>query len=655
MTENGVREIAVFVAGTDEEYQSSVLIGITDAAKALNINVSVFTSYGGVLSSSQYDIGEYNIYSLPQVSCFDGVILMTNTISESSVRRKIYKAIKKAGIPAVALDNNENPEFYDIRIDNFDAMREIIEHVITKHGAKTINYISGPLENPEARERYEAFRDAMSTHHLPVEEERIYMGTFRPIDGKRAAEQLLNCGLPLPDAIIAANDAMALEAVSVLEEHGVKVPEDVIVTGFDFTYYAQHHSPSLSTVARPLHDAGKAACELLMRVIDGENCEKTVTLDAHPVYQESCGCVGQEEIDIKSYKKSTYALIKTARADASLLNRMTSALAISESSEENIRIISKYLHEINCEQCCICLCENWESAFNDAHAGIDSNYQIDGYTQYMSAPLIWKKGEVSQKGHFKSESLYPQPFTEGGHVSYFFPLHFRERCLGYYIFSDTQFPVKSMLCHSVMMNISNSFENIRKLIHLNNAIRELDRLYVADPLCEIYNRNGFIRLADERFKNCLDEGKSLLISFIDMDGLKFVNDNYGHDEGDFALRRLATVIRDSCFGDQICARFGGDEFIVIGSGAEEDDAAEFEIGFRKHLAETNAVLKKPYTLSASVGTFVTKITPDMKLFSLITKADKLMYEQKKLHHNSRYLRKQAAIDLAEADEPEEEA
>lgn len=640
MTENGIREIAVFVAGTDEEYQSSMLTGITDAAIEHNINVSVFTSYGGVLSSKQYDIGEYNIYSLAPFSRFDGAILLTNTICDTDVRKMIYNGIKEAGIPAVALDNNENPEFYDICIDNAAAMHEIIEHVITQHGAKVLNYISGPLENPEACSRLEAFRDVMRAHQLPVDEDRIFMGSFRPIDGKCAAEQILSCGLPLPDAIIAANDAMALEAVSVLEEHGVRVPEDVIVTGFDYTYYAQHHSPSLSTVARPLYDAGKAACDLLMRIISGEPCEKTVTLGAHPVYQESCGCVGHDEIDIKKYKKSTYALIKTARSDASLLNRMTSALAMSESSEDNISIISKYLHEINCEECCICLCENWENAFNDDRSG-SYDYQVRGYTQYMSAPLIWKKSEISTKKHFKSEMLYPIPFTDGGHVSYFFPLHFSERCLGYYIFTNTPFPIKSMLCHSFMMNISNSFENIRKLIHLNNAIRELDRLYVADPLCEIYNRNGFIRLADERFKECLEQQQELLISFIDMDGLKYINDNYGHDEGDFALRRLASVIQSCCFGNQICARFGGDEFIVVGSGATNDDVAEFEIRFRKRLSETNAVLAKPYSLSASIGTFVTKVTPDMKLFSLITRADKLMYEQKKLHHKSRFPRKNA--------------
>ncbi|MBQ4465400.1 MAG: diguanylate cyclase, partial [Oscillospiraceae bacterium] len=130
----------------------------------------------------------------------------------------------------------------------------------------------------------------------------------------------------------------------------------------------------------------------------------------------------------------------------------------------------------------------------------------------------------------------------GGHVSYFLPLHFRDRCLGYFVITDSLFPVRSMVCHSLMMNISNSIENIRKLLHLNNVISELDRLYVIDPLCGIYNRNGFIREADIIFRRCEASGDPVMIGFIDMDGLKMINDNYGHKEGDFALQRLASAI-----------------------------------------------------------------------------------------------------------------
>ena len=555
MEKNEIRHFAVMVAGTDEEYQISLLEGITEAAKEYNFNVSVFASFGGVLGNSQYDDGEYNIYSLANFSRFDGAVLLTNTIGNLTIRRQIIESIKAAGIPAVILDSDEEPSFYNVRIDNSKAMRQMVEHVVEHHGAKVVNYISGPLENPEANERYHTFLEVMAEHGLPVEHQRVYFGGFRPIDGKNAAEEWLRSKLKMPDAIICANDAMALEAASVLMANGIRIPEDVIVTGFDNTYYAQHHSPTLASVARPLAEAGKLACKVLLKVLDGDDCVKTISLDAYPVFQESCGCSTTNEQDMKSYKVQTYDLVKRAREGVSLLNRLTSALAVTETPKDSIRTIASYLNEVECEQFCICLCDNWQSSFREG----STEQMTTGYTRSMSAPLIWTRGNFGEIERFRSEKMYPVMPESGGNIGYFFPLHFRERCLGYYVFTNTNFPTRNIVCHSLMMNISHSFENIRKLLHLNNAIHELDRLYVIDPLCGIYNRNGFIRLADKMFRECLAESETLMISFIDMDGLKFINDSYGHDEGDFALRRLAEVIHSCCTGDQICARFVGDE------------------------------------------------------------------------------------------------
>ena len=207
MEKNEIRHFAVMVAGTDEEYQISLLEGITEAAKEYNFNVSVFASFGGVLGNSQYDDGEYNIYSLANFSRFDGAVLLTNTIGNLTIRRQIIESIKAAGIPAVILDSDEEPSFYNVRIDNSKAMRQMVEHVVEHHGAKVVNYISGPLENPEANERYHTFLEVMAEHGLPVEHQRVYFGGFRPIDGKNAAEEWLRSKLKMPDAIICANDA----------------------------------------------------------------------------------------------------------------------------------------------------------------------------------------------------------------------------------------------------------------------------------------------------------------------------------------------------------------------------------------------------------------------------------------------------------------
>ena len=638
MAEHPYKHIAVIAAGIDEEYQNSVIDGVIDCAKKANANVTVFAAFGGVISNSKYDIGEYNIYNLINYRKFDGAVLLTNTICNPEMKKLVISGVKEAGIPSVFLDCDDDPDFFNIKIDNTQAMRDIVKHVIEEHGAKTINYISGPLSNPEAQARYEAFLHVMAEHRLIADARRIFFGEFRPIDGEHAVEEFLESGMPLPDAIISANDAMALFAMRRLQKAGYSIPDDILVTGFDDTYNARHYCPRLTTVSRPLFDAGFKACEVLLKAANGEKPEKVISLSASPVFTESCGCGHTNEEDIEEYKKGTYAIIDNCRSDISVLNRMTSELAEAETPEQNQAVIAKFLSHLECDQCCLCLCAEWNSTFRGTAM---DEFQIHGYTKTMSAPLIWQKdGSIGSVDSFSSAQMFPLPLEGGGNVSFFLPLHFRERCLGYYIITGSTFPMKSMLCHSMMMNISNSIENIRKLLHLNNVISELDKLYVIDPLCGIYNRNGFIREADMLYRKCEDTGDPLLISFIDMDGLKIVNDSYGHKEGDFALQRLAGVIKDCCLPGQICARFGGDEFIILGIGTSEDEVEALEYRFAKRLADQNHIINKPYELSASIGTYIANVQPGVTLFNMITAADQMMYEKKKKKKTSRYLRKE---------------
>ncbi|MBR5164570.1 MAG: GGDEF domain-containing protein [Ruminococcus sp.] len=634
-------EIAVIVAGIDEEYQNAVLEGIISFAKSHNVNISCFAAFGGVITNNKYDLGEYNIYSLINFDLFDGIILMTNTISDPDEKKKMLKQVRASKLPAVIFDCNEIHEFYNIKIDNYSAMRAIVEHVIDVHGAKIINYISGPLSNPEAEDRYRAFLDVMAEHSLTVDVRRVDFGEFRAVDGKKAITTFYKNSMSKPNAIISANDTMALAAVEELRNLGYRVPEDIIVTGFDNTFNARHHSPSLTTVDRPLDEAGYQACQVILDLIAGKPTCKELTLQATPVFAESCGCKSDYDENVSNYKQNVFKRLTDCHNDISILNRLTTDLADNDTLEDVIEDIARYVNELHLGRFSLCLCSNWDEAFRNGWKQHEEHkHQIRGYTEKMSAPLIIEGEKKFAVESFSSSAMYPYRDGSSGNVSYFLPLHFREVCLGYYIITNSQFPLKSMLCHSIMLSISHSVENIRKLLNLNSMIHELDKLYVNDPLCNIYNRNGFIRAADEIFNRCKRTGEKMLISFIDMDGLKLINDNFGHKEGDFALQRLASVIASCCDKNYICARFGGDEFIILGSGAHEGDIEHLETNFKKQLENINSVINKPYEISASIGSIMSEVTDDLLLFSLITQADEIMYEKKKKKATSRYLRRE---------------
>ena len=624
-----VINIAVFVAGLDEEYQNNIIVGINEFSRKNNINVSYFAAFGGMIESRLFDIGEYSIYGLANLEKFDGAILMTNTINDNTQKEEISQRIKDSGIPAVVFDCDNISEFYNISIDNTKAMREMVRHVIKEHGAKTINYISGPMSNPEAVERLLAFREVMAENNLPVDEERIYYGEFRRFDGHDAIEEYMQSGLPLPDAFICANDAMALSAISTLEKYGFCIPLDVIVTGFDYTYSARNYCPALTSVKRPLSQMGTMACKVLLDLINHKQPVHE-QLEADCVFTESCGCPAVVETNYSEFRKTTYNNIENTNTNIRKLNILSARLADTETTADYYAVIEDFVKELECEHFSLCLvCGLLElyklNSFNDSENSFER----------MSAPIIWNNGISESIEYFNGEDMFPVPQTKGGNINYFLPLHFRSKLLGYYIITNSDFPINSLLCHTFTMAVSNSIENLCKISHINKAMEELNRIYVIDPLCNIYNRNGFIKHADEVFKDCVANEKTVMLSFIDMDGLKFINDNYGHDEGDFAIKELANVIKECCEDGDICARFGGDEFVIFNRNANEDSCHILEQRFNAKLEHHNSIVTKPYKISASIGSVIEKVDSTYTLFKIVKMADEVMYEVKKNKKNSR--------------------
>ena len=215
---------------------------------------------------------------------------------------------------------------------------------------------------------------------------------------------------------------------------------------------------------------------------------------------------------------------------------------------------------------------------------------------------------------------------------FFMPIHFRDHCLGYCVVCNCKFPMESALYHTCVMNISNSLENIRKILCLDRILSKLDQLSVIDPLVQIYNRNGFNKMVSPIYQKCIENSEMVMVMFIDMDDLKHINDKFGHKEGDFALQTIAGAIRSAVSEkeDQIPARFGGDEFILFAPCINDDAQADGIVSkITGYLDEINRTSGKPYEIHASIGYHITVSETSKKLDKLISVADQIMYSNKK--------------------------
>lgn len=631
--ENRGLSFAVIVSGIDEEYQNMVLRGIQKYASDHAVTICRFVAFGGVLKNQKHDAGEYHIYRLANFSRFDGVILLTNTIASEAQTEQVLSRVHAAGIPAVCIDG-EPEGAYSVGIDNYKAMYALTEHFLRDHGVRRLNYISGPDGNPESRQRYQAFCDALAAYDVPLDPRRVYHGAFRSQDGRDAAEAFLKMELPFPEAIICANDVMALSALMTLEEHGVRAPQDVLISGFDNIDRARNYSPELTSVARPLFESGYQACELLLRHIRGENPERTVLLDTIPIFTESCGCHNAMGDSIEAFKRANYQVLERYRVDVQRNNRMISRLTEADSMEENIGQLKEFLKEISCGAFYLCLCTDWYG-MKEHHDGCWMRFELEdcfseGYTPEMTIALAYRDGAFCTEGTFSTAQMLPAIWEQQGcHIYDFLPVHFRERCLGYCVFQDSDFPMQSPVFRSWIMHLSNALENVRKIICMDMAVQKLDQLYVIDSLSEIYNRNGFARGSKALYDRCIQERLPVMVMFLDMDDLKYINDHFGHKAGDDAIRVVGRALQEICDHGEVYSRFGGDEFQIFGAGYTKEMAETLEERLQAYFRGYNVSSGRPYQVGASIGYHIA--VPDAKtsLFGLMTIADQEMYEVKK--------------------------
>ncbi len=168
--------------------------------------------------------------------------------------------------PIVILDRLiEHSHIKSILVNNYDPMQELMEHMVAQ-GYRRYAFIGGPEATDDNQERYRAFLDTLGKHHIPFQQRDYYAGDYRETSGRRAAEIMLLSD-ELPEAVICTSDNMAVGAMKVFREKGLRIPEDIAITGFDDGDLAG--IARLTTVTVPNYERGYMAARSLIDMIRG--------------------------------------------------------------------------------------------------------------------------------------------------------------------------------------------------------------------------------------------------------------------------------------------------------------------------------------------------------------------------------------------------
>ena len=556
------------------------------------------------------------VFDLIDFDVVDAVIIMDEKLKCRPVSQRIIDKADEKNIPSVIIEG-EYENCINVNFDHESGMKTVIEHILSDHGITDVHYMSGARGNPFAETRLEIFKELLHNHNIPYDDSMVSYGDFWVDPTVAAMEKLLKRD-KLPRAIICANDVMAITVCTMLQKSGYRVPEDVIVTGYDGIDEVYLSNPKITTSSCSYKKMAETVFELLMHYFStGEKIENSIVSPDFFNF-DSCGCRYNSEIDMNTYFSNINNRFYRYQDEMCIMMNASNKMQIV-SFEEASKI---WKNAVRIDMCCLinnsCIDDTVDPAQGDSSNFDDKMFVFCDYDQSTEFQIISRKcivPKLDEKLKLKIPLI-------------FFALDYINTPMGYVCFclSNSRVTEYQKTTWSVMA-LNNAIGGIRDIRYQRHLNQQVEDMYKYDSLTGLYNRHGFFKVISRMAEEKCNSDCTVNLILLDLDGLKYINDTFGHKEGDNAIKISAHALKQACPGDAVCSRFGGDELVAWFFG--EYDADSIKQNIYKLLEAYNLESDKKYTVAASFGMVSSEDYNGIDDFNkLFSEADKVMYEEK---------------------------
>ncbi len=612
------KRIAVLMAGLDKEYQQEFSFGMAEAAALRDVDICIFNCQGQAEENIIRNDGmESEIFDLPDLQRFDGVIALSYTMVSAKALEHLNRLMDRlTGVPLVTIDSSSD-KGVEVTFDDEPSVRQLMEHLIHRHGCRSFSLVTGPKGNKVAADRRGICCGALQAQQCELRGE--YEGFWTRDGGRAAGNAMLADPRGLPDAVVCGNDDMAFGVMEAFGKAGIRVPEDVKITGFDALREAIGRG--LTTISRPAQEAGKVSVNMLADWMAGRKPENSLlVLPTRVIFGASCGCEGDPEA-AQQYMRTFSESYRHVERNLARASAFSSSLAGVSGQEEAGQVISNFAASWDVKDMHVCVAPDFLSPdggtreFND----VESMLLLSSYSNGQVAPqTVFGVGDLLPSLH----SEHQRPMT-----LVFSPLYYLEKNFGYAVFDlghATGFEL-----YSVLTLLGGALMSLNLKCTVRAYATALEDMSIHDPLTGLYNRRGYNQLAPALFAQAQQEGRHFAVISCDMDGMKTINDQYGHMAGDTAIRRMGTALRVLEDDGMTCVHISGDEFIAVGFVQDAEHAAR--LGENVHVAIDDINHRERWIcdIGASVGTFAAVPRADEVLDDFLIRADGAMYRNKR--------------------------
>lgn len=607
----GYKIIALCISRMNDERNFEFTKALNDAAACSGFRLFVYHTCSDLYWKTEHENGEKAVFSLIDYNIVDVVIIFDEAFCEKDILDDIANRAHENNVPVISV-GAVRESCTSFIFDYESGFEKIVRHVVEYHKPRTIHFIAGRKGEFFSEKRIEVYKKVLSENGRDFSDNDLSYGDYWYAPTTEAVQKLI-AENRVPDAVICANDMMAITVCAVLSENGIKVPEDVIVTGFDGTNEAKLAVPPITTCKCNLNIAAEKIIGTLSCILDGGKSAPVCYIGYEPDIYSSCGCPNSHSVcNMGVLLRTAEDRFNQYQADERLLYEMAESIFASYSEEEMI----EHFSEFNFYDLCV--------AVNQRVTDPKINPALDVHSNPFGENMILLYQSQSDK------SMFPMPFCRSSVIGQ------AER------FIDRKNPI--IFTSLVFMGIPfgyaafyfgcdyESFCKIPQYVTaLNNSIggyrsiRYARYIAIHDYMTGLYNRSGFY----SETKRLIEEhsGERIMIVSADVDGLKYINDTFGHDGGDYVICEAANALSGFQCKDKVCGRFGGDELALCAAIKDGDDGeAMLRRDIESYVNKINSLPNKKFDLSMSIGVCIGSGEVDIEY--MLKEADKLMYAEK---------------------------
>ena len=609
---NGKKIVALCTYGILEPQVFRFISDLNEMLRKKDSQLFVYAMNTELGNGGEFYIAESSVFDLLPYDKVDAVVIMAERIKSDDVCQHIIDKAGESNVPAIVIDGDfENASI--VKFDYAKGFEAVVRHVIEDHKVKRPHFMAGKRHSEFSNERIEVFKKVIAENGFTYDDSMLSYGDFWSIPARAAAAELLK-RKELPDAVICANDIMAINVCDVFASAGVSVPGQVVVSGFDGLDEAFLSTPGITTAICDSHSLATSIMDVIQRVLSGE---KDVHSWIVPTFfaNESCGCPRVDLASLKSVHEFNNRFYHH-QDDIHIMQNLTAVIMGSNTLEE----CAYHIRNSYTENLC-CVIEN--ACFDVAR-----NYFLED-VENTTKTVIYDVYDSKDKPHsYDAEDIIPNldVAMEKGYPLIFNAMEFMGKTIGFICYSFEKY---NLIDYSKTPSLTNSIGmglGGYITMHYQRYLRErIRRMYQNDELTGLYNRLAFIAKLEELKEEPDLIGEKLTVIMADLNGLKQINDTLGHSAGDKAIAAVANALRANCPAEALCVRFGGDEMLAVIPG--ETDPDKIVAGMEAFLEKDSEYLG--FKVSASYGVTTTVFDKSLNMDKIIGRADEQMYRMKK--------------------------